>query len=80
MENDIITLQESPEYLLRAEKIRGKWWLETIERSTGRTWIIYCDTKKHARACFDRMSFADIMHWLKELKVEPVKMYKAGVL
>ena len=67
-------------YLLRAEKTAGKWWLELIERATGLTWIIYCDTKKHAQACFKGMTMDECRAWCERLKVQPVKMYKAGVL
>lgn len=77
---DILKLGQSETYTLQAEKLKGKWWLELIERATGITWIIYCDTKKHAQSCFDRMSMDDCRGWMERLKVEPVKMYKAGVM
>ena len=77
---DILTLNETPAYLLRAEKVTHKWWLELIERSTGLTWIIYCDTKEHAKACFKGMTMAEVIEWMDRFKIEPIKMYKAGVL
>ena len=77
---DILQLGQSDVYTLKAEKVKGKWWLELIERTTGITWIIYCDTKKHAQSCFKGMSMDDCRHWMDRLKVEPIKMYKAGVM
>ena len=77
---DILQLGQSPEYTLQAEKTTNKWWLELIERATGMTWIIYCDTKKHAQSCFKDMSMDECRGWMDRLKVQPIKMYKANVM
>lgn len=67
-------------YLLRAEKVTSKWWLELIERATGLTWTIYCDTKTRAQTCFKGMSMTECREWCERLKIEPKKVYKAGAL
>lgn len=75
---EILELGGDDAYLLQAEKMQGKWWLELIERATGMTWIIYCDTKKHAQACFKGMTMPEALAWMQRLKVTPLQMYKAG--
>lgn len=77
---NILQLGQSDTYTLQAEKVTSKWWLELIERATGLTWIIYCDTKQHALACFRGMTLDDARGWMDRLKVEPVKMYKKNVM
>lgn len=79
MQDYIITLNESPDYLLRTEKTDGQWWLETIERATGNTRIIYCTTKKAAQTFFEGMSFVQINAFLDKMKVPTIKMYKEGI-
>ena len=76
---DILQLGQDDVYTLQAEKTTNKWWLELIERATGLTWIIYCDTKKHAQACFKGMTMQECRDWMDRLKVQPVKMYKSNV-
>lgn len=77
---DILNLGQSADYTLKAEKVTSKWWVELIERATGMTWIIYCDTKKHAQSCFKDMSMDDCRACMDRLKIAPVKMYKANVM
>lgn len=77
---NILELGQSDQFTLKAEKVTNKWWLELIERATGNTWIIYCDTKKHAQSCFKNMSMDECRAWMDRLKVSPVKMYKSGVM
>lgn len=76
----ILELGETAIYKLQAEKLQGKWWLELIERSTGLSWILYCDTKKHAEKCFEKMDMEAVRGIMERMKVQPVKMYKAGVI
>lgn len=77
---DILKLGQDATYTLQAEKVTNKWWLELIERATGNTWIIYCDTKKHAQSFFKNMSMPECKEWMDRLKITPVKMYKKGVM
>lgn len=78
--DNILHLAQCDTYTLQAEKVTNKWWLELIERATGLTWIIYCDTKAHAKACFKGMTNQEAMEWMIRLKVQPVQMYKKGVM
>lgn len=77
---DILKLGQSDTYTLQAEKVTSKWWLELIERATGMTWIVYCDTKKHAQSCFKGMSMDECRAWMDRLNVGAIKMYKANVM
>lgn len=76
---EILHLNDSDTYRLQAEKVTRKWWLELIEKSTGLTWIIYCDTKKHAQACFKGMTCDEARAWMDRLRITPIKMYKTNV-
>ena len=77
---EILQLGQSEKYTLKAEKITNKWWLELIERATGMTWIIYCDTKKHTQACFKGMTMEECRQWMERLEVVPSQVYKKGVM
>ena len=77
----ILLLDEDAGLSLRAEKVLNKWNLELIERESGLTWILYCDTKKHAQTAFKGMSLCEVYLWMTQrLKIQPIKMYKAGAI
>lgn len=80
MQHDIIKINQNDTYTLQAEKIKGKWWLELIERATGLTWILVCKTKPIALATFKGMTLEDCRVTMDKIKVSPIKMYKANVM
>lgn len=71
-------LDHNTAYVLQTDKIQGKWWLELVERKTGLTQIMICDTKKHALAAFKGMTLEQCAAWLDRAKFEKKKVYKAG--
>lgn len=73
-----LKLDQNKNFTLRAEKVQGEWWLELIERATGLTYIIYCDTKQHAIEFFKGMNLAECYDWMIRAEVKPLKMYKEG--
>lgn len=77
---DILQLGQCEKYTLQAEKVKGKWWLELIERSTGMTWILHCDTKKHAQKIFERMTMEECRTVMEKFLITPIKMYKQNVM
>lgn len=76
----VLLLDRDASYTLQAEKVLNRWNLELIDRATGMTWIIYCDTKAHAQKCFNGMSLSECREWMHRMQVEPVQMYKKGVM
>lgn len=75
-----IIINQNPTYTLAANKVQNKWWLELIERATGLTWILICNTKAHAKTAFKDCSLEEARQWMDRLKIEPQKVYKAGVV
>jgi len=73
------TLKQNDLYTLALEKISGQWWLEVIERASGKAKIIRFGQKAKALAFFDRMDFPDILRICDKLNVKWEAMYKAGV-
>jgi|DEB0MinimDraft_6_1074348.scaffolds.fasta_scaffold00040_8 hypothetical protein len=71
-------LDENKTHVLQTEKIRGKWWLELVERSTGLSQTVVCDTKKHALTCFKGMSLNEISKWLDNANFDKHKVYKTN--
>jgi hypothetical protein len=74
------TLAQSPEYTLTLEKTAGQWWLELVDRATGRVQIIYFTNKQKAKAFFDRMELSEVKAFCDHLKVPVVAMYKPNVM
>lgn len=74
------TLKETSEYKLTLEKTAGQWWLELINRATGKTRIMYFGRKDKALGFFNRMEMPDIIRMYDKLNVPESPMYKAGVM
>ncbi len=75
---DFIILEQNEKYVLQAEKIQRKWWLELVEKSTGLTQIMICDTKKHALSAFKGMTLEQCSLWLDKAKFDKKKVYKSN--
>ena len=68
-------IDENKDYSLRLEfmqKRSGGWWLERIERGTGKAKIVMHQDKTF----FDGLNLANSKNLFRH--VEAVKMYKAG--
>jgi hypothetical protein len=73
-------LTQNETHKLTLEKTGGQWWLECIERASGKTRIAYFERKDKATAFCKGMSMPEVVRIFSEvMKIEPVKMYKEGI-
>lgn len=74
----ITILNQDSSYTLLTERLRGKWWLELIDRATGMTQALVCDTKAKAFEFFDGLDLSKVKSYMDRFGVESVPMYKKG--
>lgn len=68
------TLEQNDEYTLNLEYVRREWWLELIERATGKVKILTSKRKN----MFAGVTIAYALRWTERQEWRP--MYKAGVM
>ena len=69
------TLDQNDTYTLALDQIkRGEYWLELIERSSGKVKILTAPRKE----LFDGVTLSHAIRWMD--KIEWVPMYKKGIM
>lgn len=76
----IYTICETAAHMLHTEKVAGQWWVELIDRASGKVRIVYFNRKDQALALFKGMSMPDIIRVYDNMRVPESPMYKAGVI
>lgn len=71
-------LQQNEKYVLEMEKLQNKWWLSLVQKETGLTQTLICDTKRHAQIAFKGMSLEEVQEFVDRMKLDKLPTYKPG--